>query len=91
MVRQDKGKEVEQALIGYHIALDKACTELAPQHMVQHLLSLARAFNSLYAQEQFIDETNKEKTAYYLMLTHGVQTILAHGLTTLGIEAPEVM
>lgn len=84
-------KELEQAIIGYQLALEKACRELGPHHIVQHLLALARAFNSMYGRQQIVDEDNKEKSAYYCMLARATKNILAHGLSALGIVAPERM
>lgn len=84
-------RELEQAIIGYSQALEKATRELGPQTIVQYLLRLTRAFNSVYARQQFVDESNKEKSGYYIMLATATKNILAHGLSTLGIVAPERM
>lgn len=83
-------RELEQALLGYAQALDKAHQDLGPHHIVQHLLSIARAFNNLYGRVQIISE-DVAVSAYYLMLTQAAKNILAHGLYTLGIKAPERM
>jgi arginyl-tRNA synthetase len=42
----------------------------------------------MYGRIQIVDEGNKEKSAYYVMLSQAVKNILAHGLHTLGIVAP---
>lgn len=84
-------RELEQAIIGYSQVLEKACRERGPHYIVQHLLVLTRAFNSLYSRQQIVDENNKEKSAYYCMLSLAVKNILAHGLHILGIKAPESM
>jgi arginyl-tRNA synthetase len=81
-------RELEQVIIGYTLALEKAYRDLGPHHIVQHLLLLTRAFNSMYGRIQIVDEGNKEKSAYYVMLSQAVKNILAHGLHTLGIVAP---
>lgn len=81
-------RELEQVIIGYDHALQKAYDELGPHHIVQHLLILTRAFNSMYGRQQIVDENDKEKSAYYVMLATAVKNILAHGLQTLGIVAP---
>ncbi len=83
-------RELEQVIIGYNQALEKACTELAPQSILQHLLKLTRAFNNMYGREQIIRD-DKELSAYYMMLTQATKNILGHGLSTLGIVAPERM
>jgi arginyl-tRNA synthetase len=84
-------RELEQAIIKYSIVLQKAFEEIGPHHIVQYLLSLTRAFNSMYARTQIVDENNKDKSMYYVMLALATKNILAHGLTVLGIKAPERM
>lgn len=81
-------RELEQVIIGYDHALEKAYMELGPHHIVQHLLVLTRAFNNMYGRQQIVDENDKEKSAYYVMLATATKNILAHGLQTLGIVAP---
>lgn len=83
-------RELEQIIIGYNKTLEKSYKDLGPHHIVQYLLSLSRAFNSMYGRVQIIQE-DKEKSAYYVMLAIATRKILAHGLYTLGIKAPERM
>jgi len=90
-VIENPERALEQAVIGYAQTLEKACRELGPHHIVQYLLVLTRAFNSMYARQQIIDDSNKEKSAYYVMLAQATKNILAHGLSTLGIVAPQRM
>lgn len=84
-------RELEQVLIGYRQVLEKSYKDLGPHHIVQYLLSLTRAFNAMYGRTQIVDVNNKEGSAYYVMLATATQKILAHGLHTLGIKAPERM
>lgn len=84
-------REIEQGIIGYAQALEKAHRELGPHHIVQSLLALTRSFNNMYGRQQIVDEENKERSAYYVMLAQATKNILAHGLHTLGIVAPERM
>jgi arginyl-tRNA synthetase len=90
-VIENPERELEQVIIGYTQVLEKAYKDLGPHHVVQHLLRLTRAFNNMYGRVQIVDETNKETSAYYVMLSQAVRNILAHGLYTLGIVAPERM
>jgi arginyl-tRNA synthetase len=90
-VIENPERALEQVIIGYTLALEKAYRDLGPHHIVQHLLLLTRAFNSMYGRVQIVDESNKEKSAYYCMLATAVKNILAHGLSTLGIVAPKRM
>ncbi len=84
-------RELEQVIIGYAQTLDKAYRDLGSHHIVQHLLKLTRAFNNMYGRVQIVDVENKEVSAYYAMLSLATKNILAHGLQTLGIVAPERM
>ena len=90
-VVENPERELEQVLIGYRQTLEKSFKDLGPHHIVQYLLSLTRAFNAMYGRTQIVDVNNKEKSAYYVMLATATQKILAHGLHTLGIKAPERM
>lgn len=89
-VVEEPERALEQAIIGYTQTLNKAYVELGPHHIVQHLLLLTRAFNNMYGRVQIVGE-NKETSAYYVMLAQATRHILAHGLYTLGIKAPERM
>ncbi|MEZ0208556.1 MAG: arginine--tRNA ligase [Candidatus Paceibacterota bacterium] len=84
-------RELEQVIIGYTQTLEKAYKDLGPHHIVQHLLRLTRAFNNMYGRVQIVNVDDKEKSAYYVMLSQAVKNIVAHGLYTLGIVAPERM
>jgi arginyl-tRNA synthetase len=87
----EREKELEQVLNKYDLVLTKALREIGPHHIVQYLLLLTRVFNSMYARVQIVNEDEKEKSAYYLALARATKNILNHGLTTLGIVAPERM
>lgn len=90
-VVENPERELEQVIIGYTQVLEKAYKDLGPHHILQHLLVLTRAFNNMYGRVQIVDENNKERSAYYVMLATAVKNILAHGLSTLGIVAPSRM
>ncbi len=85
-----EGKELSRLILTYPQVLLTAYDDLGPHHIVNYLLSLTRAFNSLYGATQFLD-TKKSESAYYVLLTQATRNILAHGLQTLGIGAPERM
>ncbi len=84
-------RELERTLIAYTNVLEKTYNDLGPHHVVQYLLLLTRVFNSLYARVQIVDETDKDKSSYYVMLAEATKITLAHGLNILGIKAPERM
>lgn len=84
------GNELSRLLLTYPQVLAKAYGDLGPHHIVNYLLLLTRAFNSLYGATQFIDKEKKE-SGYYILLTQATKNILAHGLETLGMVAPSKM
>ncbi len=84
-------KELEQVLLGYSKTLEKSYKDLGPHHIIQYLIMLTRSFNGMYGRTQIVDGNDKEKSAYYVMLSKATKNILAHGLHTLGIKAPERM
>jgi arginyl-tRNA synthetase len=84
-------RELEKVIIGYKEVLKKTYNDLGPQHIVQHLLALTRAFNGMYARVQIVNENDKDTSMYYVMLASATKNILAHGLTVLGIKAPTRM
>lgn len=88
---ESREKELEQMITKYPLVLEKAFKEIGPHHVVQHLLALTRAFNGVYARTQIVDESDKEKSAYYVMLSCATKNVLVHGLNVLGIRAPERM
>lgn len=61
-------------------------------HRIAHYLhELAGLFHPYYNQHRVLDLSNLERTYARLILVQSVQTVLANGLTLLGISAPESM
>ncbi len=80
---------LEQLLLQYPEVVARAQTELAPQHLVTYLTSLAGAFNAFYAKETIVDQT--PASVYRTSLTQAVAHVLHSGLTLLAIPTPEKM
>ena len=66
-----------------------AVREMEPHVITTYLIQLAGAFNSWYAQEQFLDGT--PAAAHKVALTDAVRVTLKNGLWLLGIPASEKM
>jgi arginyl-tRNA synthetase len=75
----------------YNSILETVVNELASQKLVTYLFELAAEFNKFYAENKIIDEENKEETENKLFIVKVVSDILKHGLSLLGIKAPEKM
>lgn len=84
-------RALEGMILEYPHILFKAYKEIGPHHVVQYLLALTRVFNGMYSRVQIVDENNKNRSMYYLMLSKATKNILANGLHVLGIFAPTRM
>lgn len=76
-------------LIHYPNALARAAGELEPHHLATYLTELASTFNNWYATERVI--VDGKVGSRQLVLIKAVKNVLANGLETLGIKAPEEM
>ncbi len=83
--------DLERMLYRFEEVALQAAQEYAPHHIAHHLLLLAQAFNSWYAANKVIDESNKELSAHRLAVTKATGTVLKNGLYLLGIQTPERM
>ncbi|MBM3272174.1 arginine--tRNA ligase [Candidatus Kaiserbacteria bacterium] len=81
--------DVSRLLERFPAVVARAARDLEPHHIAQYLLMLAGAFNSWYAQEQFLDGT--PRAAHKVAVTDAVRATLARGLHLLGIPAPDKM
>lgn len=84
----------EQALLrtlaAYGDVLAKAADELAPHHVAFYLRDLAAAFHTFYNAERVLVDDDALKAARVALLV-AVATVLANGLTVLGVSAPKRM
>ncbi len=82
--------EVEKYLYQFPEVVRKAQREKAPHYLVTYLTALASAFNTFYAHEQILSDTDPN-TPFKLALAQAVKTTLHNGLYLLGIKVPEKM
>ncbi len=84
----------EQALIRslsrYPEIVLLAASNRAPQHLVHYLRDLANDFHTYYNAHVFIVDDDKLRDAR-LALISAARTVIASGLTILGVSAPETM
>ncbi len=83
-------KEVLRYLFVYSDFFERAAAEYAPHYLCQYLFTLAQQYNTLYAEVPILSN-NTEQQNVRLCITQAVASVLQHGLTTLGIAAPERM
>lgn len=72
-------------------AVDAAIRAQEPAFVAKYAFQLAQAFNNFYHKHHILSEADPEKRAFLLQLSEKVEAQLVHGLSLLGIEAPEKM
>ncbi len=77
-------------LANYPELVEAAARSLEPHRLTYFLTELASGLHSYYYKHRFISE-DTHLTQARLCLVQGVKTILNHGLSILGVEAPESM
>jgi arginyl-tRNA synthetase len=77
-------------LANYPELVESAARNLEPHRITYFLTELASQLHSYYYKHRFISEDLPLSRAR-LCLVQAVQTVLAHGLRLLGVDAPETM
>ena len=78
------------SLSRYPEVIELSANNRAPQHLVHYLRDLANDFHSWYNAQMFIvDDANLRDAR--LTLCAATRTVIANGLTILGVSAPESM
>lgn len=72
----------------YQEVVELATGELMPHHICTYLYELAQAFNRFYEKNRVIGDTRQDLR---LMLVRNYASVLASGLSLLGIAAPDRM
>ena len=83
-------KALLTALSRYPEVIELAANNRAPQHVVHYLRDLANDFHTYYNAHVFIVDDAALRDAR-LTLIRAAQTVVANGLTILGVSAPETM
>jgi arginyl-tRNA synthetase len=75
----------------FDLAAEKAYVNRDPSQIANVTLDIAKAFNQLYHKVRFLDTNDADELDLLMELTRGTQHLLKHGLSLLGIRAPERM
>jgi arginyl-tRNA synthetase len=75
----------------YPDSIARAVKEFKPNHIANYLYDLAQHFNTFYNDMSILQAPSSTIKRSRLLLSACVQTILADGLSLLGIETPEKM
>ena len=81
--------ELEKLLYRFPEVVERANKEYEPHYITTYLTELAGAFNSFYAKERIVEES--DTAPYKVALTSAFQTTIKNGLWLLGIKAPDRM
>lgn len=86
----DAASSVERFISRFPDVVERARSEYAPQHVANYLVALAGAFNSYYASNQIISESDP-LSPFRLTLTKAFLITMTNGLWLLGIKVPKKM
>lgn len=75
----------------YKNAITEAADELNPSVIANYVFTLAKTYNSFYAEHSVANAENKEKKQLRLHLSVMTATVIKSGLQLLGIRVPERM
>ena len=81
---------LERLLVRFPDVVARAQKEYEPHYITTYLTELAGAFNSWYAKEKIVDQSDST-SPYKVALTDAFRITMKNGLYLLGIEAPEKM
>jgi arginyl-tRNA synthetase len=81
---------VVKLLAQYTDAVEEAAAVLEPHRVIFYLIELASEFHRFYNHHRILTG-EAQRTAARLFLVKAVGTVIAHGLTLLGVRAPETM
>jgi len=70
--------------------VSEAARQREPHRIPFYLLELSREFHAFYQNHRFLGET-PERTQARLALAKAVKTVVANGLSLIGVSAPERM
>ena len=83
-------KSLTSTLTRYPEIIDLAAANRAPQNLVHYLRDLANEFHSYYNAHKFIVDDEALRDAR-LVLAAATRTVIASGLSILGVSAPDSM
>ena len=83
-------KSLMTTLSRFPEVIELAANNRAPQHLVHYLRDLANVFHSYYNAHTFIVEDDALRDARLALIT-ATRTVIASGLTIIGVSAPDSM
>jgi arginyl-tRNA synthetase len=71
--------------------LQQACAEMNPSVIAGYLFSLAKGYNSFYAEHSVLNAESAEKKELRLQISQMIVTVIKSAMEILGIKVPERM
>jgi arginyl-tRNA synthetase len=90
LLNEPQERALIRALSRYPEVVELAANNRAPQHIVHYLRDLANEFHTYYNAHVFIVDDDRLRDARLALIT-AARTVIANGLTILGVSAPETM
>ncbi len=90
VIETSQEKELVSQLMNYHHVVQQATEHYRPSLLTNYLYDLARAYNSFYA-ECPVGSASEPIRSSRLKMSKATASTIKHGLSLLGIEAPERM
>ena len=82
--------EILKHLSSFPDVIEESAKNLEPHHISYYLTNLAGLLHTYYAKHRFISD-DIELTQARLLIAMAIKTIIAQGLSLLGVDAPETM
>lgn len=82
-------KELLCSLVFFPSVIERAKSDLSAHHIAIYLLEICSLFNTWYATEQILDNSDRE--AHKLAVTKATGQVIINGLSILGIETVDKM
>lgn len=95
---QIKDKELNKAeqkliilLSSYEELIEKSAADLNPALIANYIYDVSKEYNSFYQSNRILDAENESEQQLRLAITQWTGNVIRHGLSLLGIGAPERM
>ena len=91
LLKEPEELELLKGLAAYPEVVKRAAFDLAPHLIIYYLQDIAGKFHSFYNKHRVISAEELELSKARLCLVDGLRTVLANGLSLIGVTAPEKM
>ncbi|WP_303849833.1 arginine--tRNA ligase [Apibacter mensalis] len=94
-IKDKELNKAEQKLIillsSYEELIEKSAADLNPALIANYIYDVSKEYNSFYQSNRILDAENESEQQLRLAITQWTGNVISHGLSLLGIGAPERM